>query len=192
MKNRINEYHISEVDLSELEDYILKHGTLRKIPKKEYLIRQGQRNGCIGFVTKGMFRYTRVDARGNEHIVGYSRECELVGEYTANLCGRESLADIRAVSDCEVYVVEYDAVVKLWNSSPECQRLGRILAEQLFAMTYRRLIDSYCSTPEERYSDLMRSYPDLKELVPLKELASFIGVTPETLSNIRRRLLEKS
>ena len=66
------------------------------------------------------------------------------------------------------------------------------MAAQLFVMTYRRLIDSYCSTPEERYIDLMKRYPNLKKLIPLKEIASFIGITPETLSNIRRRLLKKS
>ena len=66
--------------------------------------------------------------------------------------------------------------------------MGRVVAEQLFAMAYRRLLDSYCSTPEERYLDLMKRYPDLKEQRPLKEIASFIGVTPETVSAIRKKL----
>lgn len=72
----------------------------------------------------------------------------------------------------------------------EWQRLGRLVAEQLFVMTYKRLLDSYCTTPEERYMDLMRHYPQLKELLPLREIASFIGVTPETVSKIRRKLLD--
>lgn len=65
-----------------------------------------------------------------------------------------------------------------------------VVAEQLFVMTYKRLLDSYCATPEERYMDLMRHYPQLKELLPLREIASFIGVTPETVSKIRRKLLD--
>ena len=74
--------------------------------------------------------------------------------------------------------------------SPGHQRLGRVVAEQLFVMTYRRLMDCYCCTPEERYMDLMRRYPELKEQRPLKEIASFIGVTPETVSAIRKKLLK--
>lgn len=188
----INEYHISGLNLSKLESYILEHGTLRTVHKKEYLLKQNDVNSYIGFISKGMFRYTRIDNIGNEHIVGYSFEKEFVGEYVANLCNRESLVNIQAITDSDVYIIKYTDITKLWNSSMEYQRLGRIVAEQLFVMTYRRLIDSYCSTPEERYIDLMKRYPNLKELIPLKEIASFIGITPETLSNIRRRLLKKS
>lgn len=188
----INEYHISGLNLSKLESYILEHGTLRTVHKKEYLLKQNDVNSCIGFISKGMFRYTRIDNIGNEHIVGYSFEKEFVGEYAANLCNRESLVNIQAITDSDVYIIKYADMIKLWNSSMEYQRLGRIVAEQLFVMTYRRLIDSYCCTPEERYIDLMKRYPNLKELIPLKEIASFIGITPETLSNIRRRLLKKS
>lgn len=188
----INEYHISGLNLSKLESYILEHGTLRIVHKKEYLLKQNDVNSYIGFISKGMFRYTRIDNIGNEHIVGYSFEKEFVGEYAANLCNRESLVNIQAITDSDVYIIKYADITKLWNSSMEYQRLGRIVAEQLFVMTYRRLIDSYCSTPEERYIDLMKRYPNLKELIPLKEIASFIGITPETLSNIRRRLLKKS
>lgn len=188
----INEYHISGLNLSKLESYILEHGTLRTVHKKEYLLKQNDVNSYIGFISKGMFRYTRIDNIGNEHIVGYSFEKEFVGEYAANLCNRESLVNIQAITDSDVYIIKYTDMTKLWNSSMEYQRLGRIVAEQLFVMTYRRLIDSYCCTPEERYIDLMKRYPNLKELIPLKEIASFIGITPETLSNIRRRLLKKS
>lgn len=188
----INEYHISGLNLSKLESYILEHGTLRTVHKKEYLLKQNDVNSYIGFISKGMFRYARIDNIGNEHIVGYSFEKEFVGEYAANLCNRESLVNIQAITDSDVYIIKYADITKLWNSSMEYQRLGRIVAEQLFVMTYRRLIDSYCSTPEERYIDLMKRYPNLKELIPLKEIASFIGITPETLSNIRRRLLKKS
>lgn len=139
-----------------------------------------------------MFRYTRIDNSGNEHIVGYSFEKEFIGEYSANLCNRESLVNIQAITESVVYPIKYTDITKLWESSMEYQRLGRVIAEQLFVMTYRRLIDSYCNTPEERYTDLMKRYPNLKEVIPLKEIASFIGVTPETVSNIRRRLLKKS
>lgn len=63
--NVINEYHISELDLSKLERYILEHGTLRTVNKKEYLLKQNDRNAYIGFISRGMFRYTRIDNLGN-------------------------------------------------------------------------------------------------------------------------------
>ena len=78
-----------------------------------------------------------------------------------------------------------------WESGIEGQRLGRRVAEELFAITYDRLLDFDCKTPEEHYLNLIDRYPGLVDVIPLKELASFIGVTPETVSHIRRKLSSK-
>lgn len=188
----MDEYRLSNTDFSELEAYILHYGTARKVAKKEYLLKQGEKNCFVGFVSKGMFRHVRVDSMGNEHVMGYSLEREFVGDYTANLCAREALIGIQAMTDAVVYCVAYHEIKSFWERSLDTQRLGRIVAEQLFVLSYRRLLESYCCTPEERYVDFMKHYPDVKELIPLKEIASFIGVRPETVSNIRRKLLEKS
>ena len=190
MKNNLNEYRLTVIDLSALRDFIISQGTTRIIKKKEYLIQQGDMCRHVGYISEGMFRYKRLDSNGDEHITGYSLEGNLVGEYSSCLCGRPSLSSIQAIKDSLVHLITYTELEQFWNSSPENQRIGRILAEQLFAMTYRRLTDSYCCTAEERYIDFMNRYPDLKELIPLKEIASFIGVTPETVSAIRKKLLK--
>lgn len=189
MNTNIDEYSISKLDFSVVRDYIIQNGIVKQILKKEYLIRQNEKNDFVGFVSDGMFRYIRVDSSGKEHIVGYSFQHEFVAEYTSNLCNRPPLVSIQAIKDSTVYLIKYAEIEKLWESSPENQCIGRIVAEQLFAMTYRRLMDSYCNTSEERYIDLMNRYPNLKELIPLKEIASFIGVTPETVSSIRKKIL---
>lgn len=189
MNNTIDEYSISRLDFTELRDYFIRNGIVKQVSRKEYLIRQNEKYEYVGFVSDGMFRYVRTDSSGKEHIVGYSFAQEFVAEYTSYLCNRPPLVSIQAIKDSTVYLIKYTEIERLWDASPENQRTGRIVAEQLFAMTYRRLIDSYCNTPEERYIDLMNRYPNLKELIPLKEIASFIGVTPETVSSIRKKLL---
>ena len=77
--------------------------------------------------------------------------------------------------------------IEYWETDMKTQRFGRHVAESLFEMVYERLLDSYC-TPEIRYRNLMERCPNLKEVVPLKSIASFLGVTPETISRIRRKL----
>lgn len=191
MKDNVNDYYFDRLDLSALEDFVRTRGVLREYGKHEYFARQGERCGRVGYVEEGMFRFLRTDAAGNEHVVGYSFARSLVAEYSSCLCDRPALADIQAIGRSRVRVVPYEDVQAFWALSPEHQRMGRLVAEQLFVMTYRRLLD-YCSTtPEERYLDLMQRYPELKELRPLKEIASYIGVTPETVSAIRRNLLKK-
>ncbi len=192
MADVLDEYDMERMDLSELTRFIQTHGKRKELGKRELFIRQGEGADVAGYVSKGMLRHTRIDSAGNEHVVGYSFEGALVGEYSACLCRRPSLINIQAMTSSTLYIIRYSELTAWWHSSPERERLGRRLAEQLFVMAYRRLMDSYCCTPEERYRSLMRQYPALKEQVPLKEIASFIGVTPETVSIIRRRLLSEN
>ena len=96
-------------------------------------------------------------------------------------------AEYQALTDCSVYEISRHDIIECWETNMETQRLGRYVAENLYEMVYERLLDSYC-TPEIRYQRLMKRCPDLKDTVPLKSIASFLGVTPETVSRIRRKL----
>lgn len=185
--DNINDYYIDYLDLSELQNFFIENGEVRKYNRKEYFIRQLEKKEILGFVSDGIFRHTRIDSAGNEHVVGYSPVNHFVGDYTACLCNRESLISIQAVKKSTVYIIPYSKLETFFKSSHTQQRLGKMLAEQLFVMSYKRLIDQYCSTPEERYNSFIELYPELKEQIPLKEIASFIGVTPETVSHIRRK-----
>lgn len=192
MQRGLDEYDMEAADWSDVARFIVRNGTPRLLDKRELLVRQGERADVVGYIAEGMLRHIRIDSAGNEHIMGYSFERGLVGEYSACLCRRPSLVNLQALTPARLYLIRYERLEAWWASSPERERLGRRLAEQLFVMSYRRLLDSYCTTPEERYRDLMRRYPTLKERVPLKEIASYIGVTPETVSLIRRRLLREN
>lgn len=187
----LNDYYFDDLDLNLLKRFFREEGRPCVLAKREYFVRQGERARVVGYVDEGIFRLTRTDAGGNEHVVGYSFRDSFVAEYSSCLCGRPALADVQAVVESRVYVVPYEVLCRFWERSPEHLRLRARVAEQLFVMAYRRLTDSYCCTPEERYVDLMRRYPALKEHRPLKEIASFIGVTPETVSAIRRKLLKE-
>lgn len=186
----INEYNITALDLSELTEFVRLNGTVMHFRKNEYLLMQNEACQWIGLISSGMCRITRSTSDGRECIVGYSPEQHFVTDYTACLCKRPSLVSIQAMKATTIYRIPYTTLLSFWQSSPRHQELGRLVAEQLFVMTYRRLTESYCCTPEERYLEFMRHYPQMKELLPLKEIASFIGVSPETVSHIRKKLLK--
>ena len=71
----------------------------------------------------------------------------------------------------------------------DAQRLGRLVAEEVLIEIYGRLLDFYCDTAEQRYISLLKRCPSLPQYIPLKEIASFLGVTPETVSHIRKKIL---
>lgn len=120
-------------------------------------------------------------------IVGYSFTNEFVCDYSSFMKGCLSLVNIQAIADCSVYEISRHDLIEYLETNMETQRFGRYVAENLYEMVYERFLDLYCS-PEIRYKKLIKRCPDLKEAVPLKNIASFLGVTPETISRIRRKL----
>jgi len=179
------------VDATRLEKLFLKSGTPKILRKNEYMVRQNDKTNHIGFVTSGVFRLTRIDTNGNEWIVGYSFKNDFVCDYPSLINRTGATVSIQATTDCEVYLLPLSELNQFWETDMETQRLGRRIAETMFAEIYQRLLGFYCDTPEQRYQALMKRCPDLQERISLKEIALFLGVTPETLSRIRKKQQQK-
>lgn len=188
--NRFNRY-ADRLDVSLLKPLFTERGERRVYGRGEPFLTAGSVPRFVAFVESGVFRYTCLDGRGNEHVVGYAFPDEYVCDYRSFICGTAAVVDIRAVAESVSYLLPCTELERYWESGIEGQRLGRRVAEELFAITYDRLLDFYCKTPEEHYLNLIDRYPGLVDVIPLKELASFIGVTPETVSHIRRKLSSK-
>ena len=156
-----NEY-INEIDFSEFKKHFLEKGKSIEIKKKDYFVRQNEPCKYVGFVESGIFRYTRIDNAGNE-----------------------------PVTDCSVYVLSMKELNDFWETSINTQRFGRLVAEEIFVEMYQRLLGFYCDTAEQRYVALLKRCTNLPQHITLKEIASFLGVTPETVSHIRRKLRQK-
>lgn len=141
----------------------------------------------MGFVESGLFRYVRIDLRGNEHILGYAFQNEYIGDYAACLRRIPSLVTIQAVINSSVLILPFDAMYAFWDSSMKNQRSGRVAAEQLFVQMYERVISLHCETAEERYRSLINQCPAILNILTLKEIALYLSVTPETVSHIRKK-----
>lgn len=178
------------LDFSELENLFVQNGILKEFKKKDYFVHQNDKTHHIGFVKSGIFRLACIDANANEWTIGYAFEKEFLSDYPAMVNQSNSLINIQALVNSEVYLLTSQELNNFWEKSIDNQRLGRKIAEMMFAEIYQRLIQFYCNTTEQRYSSLMQRCPNLKENMPLKEIASFIGVTPETISHIRKKLLQ--
>ena len=191
MKN-FNQKYAEHPELSVFKEFFLSHGKYKEIKKKEYLVEQSSVAKYVAYVVEGFFRYTRIDNRGNEHIVGYVFKGESVGDY-ASLIKKDitSLVTVQAVTDCKIYYVPLEEVRKFFNTNEDAQIAGRVLAEELFMVAYTRLLDFYCKNTEELYMDLTERCPDFQDYITLKEMASFLQVTPETISHIRNSINKK-
>lgn len=178
------------LDCSVLEELFVQKGTLKSFEKNEYLAHQNEKMKYIGYVVAGMFRLSRIDTNGNEWIIGYSFEHDFVCDYPAMIQNVGAFINIQASIDSTIYLLPWNELSIFWETNMDTQRLGRNIAETMFSEITQRLYSFY-DTPEQRYITLMQRCPQLQERLTLKEIASFIGVTPETVSRIRKNLLFK-
>lgn len=145
----------------------------------------------MGFVVSGSFRYCCTNSLGENSIVGYTFEESFVGNYPAFQLQDKSNVDIQALCDCSVYLVSFQQIVDFYETNNEHQKLGRRIAETLLWEIYDRMISMYSLTPEERYLEILNRCPDLLKLITLKELASYLMIRLETLSRIRKKVVQK-
>lgn len=185
---QFNEY-MERFNFSPLEKAFMEKGRVRRYKKGEYFIHKGDRHVYIGFILSGTFRYTCTDNEGNEHVVAYNFENEPLGNYSVFQKKETAILDVQAVTNSTVYLLSYSEVNDYYNSNSEAQLQGRILGEELLYVAWNTIISAYKDSPEERYKKLLARCPNLPNLITLKELASYIMVTPETLSRIRKKIL---
>ena len=181
--------YINNTDYSGVKDFFLKRGKKQTFRKKEYFVLQNTLSLYAGFIEEGIFHYFCTSDDGKEHVVGYSFENEFVCDYSSFIKRTGSLVSIRALTECTVYTISLNDYLEYANTTQNGLHFGFQVANDLFEMYYKRLIALYCENPEQRYINLMKQCPDLKEKISLKEIASFLGVSPETVSHIRKKLL---
>lgn len=180
-------YYQKNLSLHLLRNFFLEHGKQHTYRKKDFFIRQHEVSQSAGWIVSGSFEYSFTDEEGLEHIVGYAFENEFVCDYSSFIKSQQSKVSIQAISDCVVYEIALNELVTYWEGNLGKLKEGKKAAENLYELAYDRFLDSYCS-PMIRYKKLMSRCPELKEKVPLRSIASFLGVTPETISHIRKKI----
>ncbi len=150
-------------------------------------MQQGRKYNHVGFVLKGGFRYLGYTSEGKNQILGYSFENDFVVDYATFQIKERSAIDVQSIRDSTVLLLTYKELNTFYENCGVTNFRSK-MAETLLNDVSIRLLSMYCDSPEERYTKLIDRYPDILNLVSLKEIASLIKVAPETLSRIRRKL----
>lgn len=183
--------YIGRLDYSKFIQFAKDKGKVHVYHKKDFFIEQNKVSDRVGWIETGAFRYMHTGENGKEHVVEYSFAKEFVCDYSSFIHQSTSLVNIQAMSECVVYQLSYQDVIAYFETDMETLRFGKQTVDALYEMMYKRFLDLYCDSPEESYLKLMKRCPDLKEKVSLKEIASYLRVTPTTVSNIRRKITFK-
>ena len=164
----------------------------KKLRKKRFLLHDGDPCIYTTFVEQGLLRTFRIDDKGNEHILQFGLQGWWVADLYSFLTGEPSEYNIEALEDSELLLITKPSWDKLLLEVPSFEHYFRILIQNNLIATQRRLMGTMSSTAEERYNKLLQEFPDIAQRVPQHMIASYIGVTRETLSRLRSQLASGS
>ena len=169
---------------------LIQYGSIKKYKKGENFITANQINTKIAFVLRGCFRFY-YEKNDSEITCLLSFENGLIGSFESNILKQPCTQTIQAIEESELFIIDYKNLEALYDKSPKFERVGRLILEYYLAFLQQRITSYLLETPEERYMSLIQETPDLLQRVPLQYIASYIGVTPVSLSRIRKRILKK-
>lgn len=172
-------------------DVVMEAFTPKKLRRRQYLLQAGEVCKYFGFVLKGALRQYSVDEKGLEHIMHFAVENWWVGDRESFVMLTPSRYNIDALEDCELLLTTNAHLTDLIRTVPAIAVMIRELDQRNFIATQKRLYASIGHSAEERYADLVAQHPDYLQRFPQHMIASYLGISPETLSRVRHKVLHK-
>ena len=155
------------------------------LSRNEIAVSSGEKCNDLFFVRKGIMRGYYIDEDGKEITNWFAQETEFATCFYAFVAKQPSFEIIQALEDCEVTRLSNAALQSLYVKFPETERIGRIITENYYIRLEERLLNIRFKTAKERYRNLILSKPGLLQRAPLGQIATYLGITQETLSRIR-------
>lgn len=169
------------------EAYILASLKVKKLRKRQYFLQEGDICKYQGFVYKGCLRAYEVDAKGVEHVVQFAPEDWWMGDMYSFYTGQPSRLNIEALEETELYVFDKNGLEDLYEKIPKMERYFRLLMQNALITLSQRVLSTMSKSATERYCDFIQRYPQIEKRVPNHQIASYLGIKPESLSRIRNQ-----
>jgi len=174
------------LDLLVLREFCEREGEEVTYRKGDQLEREGDPARWFAFVESGCFKYVNDSSDDREHITWFSFAGEFVVDYPTFLYDRPSQTTIVAMMPSRIFRVTGEQVHQFFSQSMETMTLRAIIAEHILGQFRSRYLDLHCATPRRRYELLLQRCPGIVEHLPLNAISSFLCITPQMLSRIRK------
>lgn len=183
---------LKTVKLTEEEfEIVLSHYWRENLPQKFYYLKVGQICDQTGYISKGCTRQFTTDSKGREHILNFAFEDWIIGDLESYYTGSPTIFNIQALEDCELYCIHKKDMDALEEHLPRLKEWHLAKQRKAHHASVKRLTEVKTLTAEERYLNLIEKYPHIFQRVPLRDIACYLDIEPQSLSRLRKRITVK-
>ncbi len=190
LRSYIETYASTTLTDAEFE-LVMNAFTFKRLRRKQYLLQEGDVCKYYGFILKGAMRQYSVDLKGTEYVIHLGLEESWIGDRESFFMLTPSQYNIDAWEDTDLLLITNEDFQRLLDTIPAVVTMMRVIDQRYYISTQRRLHSSIAYTARERYEELVNTQPELIQRFPQQMIASYLGISPETLSRIRRQSIEK-
>ena len=186
------EYVKKLVDISDehLHQFV-NYFDMVSIKKKEFLLKQGDICNFEGFIIKGCFRLFTIDEKGNEHTLYFGIKNWWVTDLNSFLNKTPATFTIQALEDSEVLLINRENKNKSFEQIPAIEKMFRVMTQKSHVALEQRMIRNISTTADQRYIEFISKYPQIAERLTNIQIASYLGISHEFLSKIRRKIVKE-
>ena len=171
------------------EDFLLSKITIRKYLKGQFVIQQGDVCNCECFVLSGCTKTFHMDEEGQEHILMFSIEDWWTSDMGSFITQTPADFNVQCLGNTELIVFSYEVIEALYTEIPKLERFFRQIIERAFVASQKRIVRSFSLSAKDRYLYFRKQYSNIEQRVPQYMIASYLGITKEFLSKIKKQLL---
>jgi CRP-like cAMP-binding protein len=175
----------------EEEDFFVGCFIPKSVKQNEFLEEPREPTRFFMFVNSGCLMTYYTDGNGHDHVMQFAMPGWWTGDLGSIMKGTPSLFSTRALAESEVMLITRNSLDQLLEKYPRFEKFYRILFQNSLITQQGRILQNLSAPAEERYLNFTKKYPTLEQFVPQKFIASYLGITPEFLSKIRRKLMER-
>jgi CRP-like cAMP-binding protein len=168
-------------------DYFTSLLTSKEVPKNQLILEEGQACSYINYVQEGVFRAYSYDLKGKESNIMFAVNDWWITDIHGFIMEKPALMNIESIEDSTIFQLRKTDLENLYGEVPAFERFFRILMQNSYIREQLRTRQNLTEPAEKRYRNFIAKYPRFAERIPLKHIASYLGVTPQFLSVIRGR-----
>jgi CRP-like cAMP-binding protein len=189
---KLRTHVLSSEDMSEEVFNLIKTLMIpKKLRKRQYLLQAGDVCAWIAFISRGCLRHYSLDDLGKEYIVRFAVEGSWMTDMESFRTHTPATRNIDALEDSELLLIDTISLGKLTASAPQWDHYVQGAFQKALSDSLERISEFVGTSAEKRYLRFMSMYPDLLQRIPLHQIASYLGITPQSLSRIRKELAKR-